>query len=117
MICGRSAYLMLITCTLLGAPSRGEQVAGAPSDPIRSGITCHTESSINWLTSFRPSRPTTLSRFIPWKSRQKIVLGETIQEINDECDLGPAVPPDRRTTPAGIELAAPSPSNRLPLRC
>ena len=88
-----------------------------PADPIDARITSHPESSTSWLTFYRPSRRTTLSRFVPWKGRIKSVLEETIQEIVDECDLGPAVPPDRLITSATIELATVPFSKRPPLRC
>jgi hypothetical protein len=117
MSCGRSAILILITFTLLCPPLRGFQLSGATADPIHARVTCHTQTSIGWLPSFRPSRRATLSQFFPWKGRLKSVLTETIQEITDECDLGPAVLPDRLVTLARLELTTPPLATCAPLRC
>ncbi len=108
---------MLISYVLLCPPLRSSEVAGASADPVHARITCHTGSSMGWHASHRLDRQPTLSQFVRWKARVKCVLGETIHEIVDECDLGPADLPDRFTTSAKIKLTIPPPLNCAPLRC
>ena len=58
-----------------------------------------------------------LTRFIPWKARPKIVLGESDQQLFEESDLGPILVPGQHSVFASIA----SNSSRLPilspLRC
>ncbi len=53
----------------------------------------------------------------PWKVRRKAVLEQSDPTAGEECDLGPASPPDDRSTLSLLEFTFPRlPSNR-PLRC
>jgi hypothetical protein len=117
MSCGRSAILMLLSYALVCPPLRSSEFAGASADPVHARIACHTGSSIGCHASYRTSGRATLSQFVRWKGRVKCVLGETIEEIVDECDLGPAVLPDRPIAQASIELTTRPFSTCAPLRC
>jgi hypothetical protein len=117
MICGRSAMLMLIACLVLGAPSRGSQIIEVPAERLDSLIAGHSGASIDWPHSPRPSREATLAQFSPWKTRIKIVLGETKQRVTEECDLGPAMLSGRFFTSATVELPSCPLPIRPPLRC
>jgi len=109
--------LMLINCILLCPPWGGSQAFGAPANRVDAQIDANVGSSIGSFASFSPSRRATLARFIPWKNRSKIMLGETIENIVEECDLGPAVSPDRAIAIAMDDLAFCSSATRPPLRC
>ena len=120
MIRGRSAILVLIASILLGAGSRGSQstATSSPSARIHGGLFALSSSSSGWIASFRVSRrATTLSQFIPWKSRVKIVLEERVHQDVDERDLGPVMRAGTAIIPARSAPAATSVFKLTPLRC
>ena len=118
MIRSRSAILMLITCALLSGHSRGSQVTDVPAKPIDAGFSSSTSPSMGWLASFRLSRrATTLSQFVPWKNRVKSVIEGRVHEVVDECDLGPAILPDRLNSTARVVMAGPPILMLPPFRC
>jgi hypothetical protein len=109
--------LMVAAILLIGAPRQSTHIS---DDVVRQAnlvITGLTASSIDGIDLSRPVRRSTFSPFVPWKSRSKIVLGETNQKVVDECDLGPAIPPLRLVTSVPIELAACHVLTSPPLRC
>ena len=62
----------------------------------RAGLTSCISNSLGWLACNRlPRRAATFSQFVPWKSRVKSVIEERLHEVVEECDLGPAIEPDR----------------------
>jgi hypothetical protein len=117
MNCGRLAMLMLITGILLCAPTRGSQSSGAPAGKTLTLITEHTGSSVDSIIVSRPYRGATCSQFIPWRRRLKTILEETNEKVVEECDLGPAIPPDRFINSAPIQLASCPLATPPPLRC
>jgi len=103
---------------LLHRPATRDQQWGAgPVDRTHPQITQRTASLVGWMLLTPPVREATLSQFVPWKSRSKIVLEETNQKTVEEHDLGLAVPPDRLMAIAPIELASSPHSIHPPLRC
>ena len=103
MIRGRSAILMLITSVLLSADSQGAEMSDTPSHAVHAGFCTLAGSSTGWVASFRLTRRgATLSQFVPWKNRVKSVIEGRVHEVVDECDLGPAIVPDRFSTPAHL---------------
>jgi len=116
MFGGRSAITMLITFILLCPCARGSLFIDVPSVSIDSRITDHAGPAIGWLPA-RPARAATLSQFTLWKSRPKGVLEDAGAKAVEECDLGPAIVPDRRIPGSAIELASNPHSTRPPLRC
>ena len=118
MIRSRSAIIMLIACLLLVPHSRGSQSSVTGDRLVGAGASSYISSSLGWLACHRlPRRAATLSRFVPWKSRVKSVIEERVHEVADECDLGPAVPPDRHICPARVTVVAPPKLKLPPLRC
>ena len=106
--CWSVAYLSLLL-------SRGSQLTSVRAGAMHGRVIIETSPSIGWYALYRPCRRPTIAQFIPWKARVKSMLEETIQEVVDECDLGPAVGLDRLIMSARIELATPLLSKRVPL--
>jgi hypothetical protein len=117
VLCGRSAMLVLIACTLLGASSRASQITDDSTERVHSVITGRTGTLMIWPDSSRPCRGATLSQFTPWKTRLKSVLEETKQRIVEECDLGPALISGHIFTSGTVELLSCPLPTRPPLRC
>lgn len=116
----RSTIIVLIASAVLGTHlwgSHGTALSSAPAR-ARAGLFACAGSSIGWVTSCRPSRrATTLSQFVPWKNRVKSVIEGRVHEIVDECDLGPAIVPERLISSASVALEKPCVFKVTPLRC
>jgi hypothetical protein len=118
MICSGSANMLLITCVLFVPHSWGSSVSAAPAKPAVAVVSSSVAPGTGRLTGQRlPRRAATFSQFVPWRNRVKSVIEERVYEVVDECDLGPAIPPDRSITSVRIISA-----ERLilvfpPLRC
>jgi hypothetical protein len=117
MIRGRLALLMLATCTLLGGTSHGSQIERDSADPMHIAIDGHPGSSIVWPHMARPVGQAALSRFTPWKTRIKSVLGESNHEIIEERDFGPAIEPGQHFSLGTLQLVICPPTTFPPLRC
>jgi hypothetical protein len=108
---------MLITGILLCAPTLGSQNAGAPAARTQTMISERSGAAVDSIIVSRPSRGASCSQFIPWRRRLKTVLEETNEKVVEECDLGPAIAPDRITTSAPVSLASCPLAAPPPLRC
>ena len=117
MICRRSAIPMLITVTLLAAPTRGSQPAETLAFPNHALISRHVRLPIAEAYTSRSSHRTTLSRFAPWRYRLKSVLPETNPERTEESEVGFAVLPDNLISSISLDPAPCHIATRAPLRC
>jgi hypothetical protein len=117
MFCGRSALMMLATCTLFGCASCGSQFEHPPADRLHSTNVDHSEPSSVWPHIVQPGSRPAISCFTPWKSRIKSVLEETDPKVIEERDLGPVIVPGHRLI-LGTFLCAVCPLPTFPpLRC
>jgi hypothetical protein len=117
MIRGRSAVSMLFACIMLAVPGRSTQSTETRAERFHPLITAHSGLAIVRPDSSQSSRGATLAQFAPWRTRKKCVLKETSPKINEECNFGSAIPPDRFNTSAAFEPSSRRPASRPPLRC
>jgi hypothetical protein len=110
---------MLIACVLLlpSERARSQRCADPSVGRVEARLSADIGSSPVWLASSDASRGAKFSLFIPWKTRSKIVLEETKDRINEEHDLGLAIPPHRPIGSMPIELVVHLNSTSLHLRC
>jgi len=79
--------------------------------------TCQPDPSFAQFVVLRLPQSASLSRFIPWKARPKIVLGDTHSPLAEEDDLGPVPFPRGPVSPRSIQSTASRLPTLLPLRC
>ena len=94
MLVGRTAMLILVGCLFLSPAPHGAVAVDSPATGAIALASQQLGLSIRRFPA-QPAQATRFVQFVRWRARPKIVLGETVKDVIEEVDLGPALMPGR----------------------